>query len=252
MPLLPPLLLNSVPKSGTHLMKQILLGIPGVAHHPRNEFYEGLRKDDKENYTRLSLIKPNEFAAGHVYYSPEWAGMLQQLGMKHIFVIRDLRDVVVSYVYFIVYKYPYHPLVDYLRHDLKTPKERYLTLINGIKTDNIQYPSIAEWFDSFIGWVRAPHTLLITYEQLMESPVTRRAALSAILDYWMSDSPLPAVKEEWMRRMEQNINPSQSLTFRSGKIGDWRTEFDEEVKEAFKRVTGNRLIQLGYERDNLW
>ncbi|MBD2846429.1 sulfotransferase domain-containing protein [Paenibacillus sp. IB182496] len=249
---LPPLLLNSIPKSGTHLMKQALTGIPNISTEAKNEFYEGYRKDDAANYARLAQLPPGQFATGHVYYSPEWRSMLGTLGIKQVFVIRDPRDIVVSYVHFIVYKYPYHPLVHHLRQELKTPKQRYLAIINGVKNGRYNYPNFGQWLDPFLGWAWEQHTLRIAYEQLVRSPQSRRQTLSAVLDYWTNNRLEPHVQAEWLNRMEQNIDPRRSLTFRSGQIGDWRSAFDPEVKAAFKRVAGLRLIQLGYERNLNW
>ncbi len=41
-----------------------------------------------------------------------------------------------------------------------------------------------------------------------------------------------------------------SATFRKGKIGSWREEFDDEIKVAFKRSAGEFLTSLGYELNN--
>lgn len=108
--------MNSVPKSGTHLLKYILQGIPGVSHDPKNEFYEGYSYQLKNHYFKLSHLKPNEFAVGHVFYSPEWLSMLKRLNMKHI---EAILDVVVSFVYFIIEKYPYHPLMSIYQRELR-------------------------------------------------------------------------------------------------------------------------------------
>lgn len=49
--------MNSVPKSGTHLLKNILKGMPGVSHDPKNEFYEGHSYQLKNHYYKLSHLK---------------------------------------------------------------------------------------------------------------------------------------------------------------------------------------------------
>lgn len=52
--------------------------------------------------------------------------------------------------------------------------------------------------------------------------------------------------------MKRNVNPEKSPTYRKGQSGNWRQEFDEEVKERFKAVAGDLLIELGYEKDLNW
>ena len=49
-----------------------------------------------------------------------------------------------------------------------------------------------------------------------------------------------------------NINPKKSHTFRKGESGQWRKIFNEEHTEVFKKVAGDLLIRLGYERNLDW
>ncbi len=43
-----------------------------------------------------------------------------------------------------------------------------------------------------------------------------------------------------------------STTFRSGKVGGWRSHFDETTKTMFKILLADELIELGYEEDKNW
>jgi hypothetical protein len=244
--------MNSVPKSGTHLLKNIFTGIPGVTHDPKNEFYEGYPNQLATHFHRLSHLKPNEFGAGHIYYSNEWLNMLKQLNMKHIFISRDPRDIVVSYTYFILEKYPYHPLHEYMTKKAQNQKQRYLALINGVQSDKIIYPSIADWFQRYQGWLKDPYTLSITFEDLVRSKESARLQFIKIIDYLWNGHTTPVPMNKMLDIMEEKMNNKYSLTFRSGKIGNWKTEFDNEIKEAFKKITGNLLIELGYEKNNRW
>jgi hypothetical protein len=249
---LPPFIMNSIPKSGTHLLKQMLKSIPHTRHNPYNEFYEGYPHDLQKHYHQLRQMKPNEFGAGHIFYSKEWANMLKQLGMKHIFLSRDPRDIIVSFTHFIVEKYPYHPLHDYFKEDLKTNKQRYLCLIHGVKKEKVKYPSIDEWIGRFKKWIKDPNTLSITFEDLMNSPDSRTQTITTITNYLWKGLHPPVSIPQMVSIMERNMAPDQSLTFRSGKTGNWKHEFDNETKEAFKKVTGNLLIELGYEKNQHW
>lgn len=75
--------LNTVPKSGTNLLNQLLLGIPGSVMNDY-VFYEGLAKDLPLQASILSKAVPNDVYMGHVYYSAEWAKLLSQPGIKTI------------------------------------------------------------------------------------------------------------------------------------------------------------------------
>jgi hypothetical protein len=246
------LFLNSVPKSGTHLLQQIALGMPNMKISPNGQFYEGYPSQMPDHYRRLYHLKPFEMGAGHVYYSDQWAKMVKQLGVKQIIISRDPRDIVVSFTHFIVNKYPQHELHPYFTQNLNTHKQRYQALIRGVDNHVIKYPSVAEWFNRFYGWTKDSNTLHITYEELMRSYDSRMRTLNKIARYiWKGRKP-PVPIPQMAQMMDQNINPQKSVTFRSGQIGGWRTEFDEETKTLFKNIAGYLLIQLGYEKDSNW
>jgi hypothetical protein len=248
----PRLFLNSVPKSGTHMLQQIVSAMPTMKLNANGQFYEGYTQQISDHRLRLSMMKPCEFGAGHVYHSSEWAKMIQGLGHRHIFLSRDPRDIVVSFAYFIADRYPQHELHPYFKYELKTQKQRYLALIQGIRNSQLQYPDIVEWMDRFIGWAYDKRTLHITYEQLMSSVHQRQSTLFRLATYVWSGYNPPMPIAQMVNKMNANMNPQRSYTFRKGGIGNWRKEFDEETKSIFKQKAGKLLIQLGYEKDHIW
>jgi hypothetical protein len=48
------------------------------------------------------------------------------------------------------------------------------------------------------------------------------------------------------------LNPQRSPTFREGKTGGWRKAFSEENIQLFKEISGDLLINLGYEDSQDW
>ena len=41
-------------------------------------------------------------------------------------------------------------------------------------------------------------------------------------------------------------------TFRTGQIGSWKYYFNKKHKKVFKKIAGQLLIDLGYEKDFEW
>jgi hypothetical protein len=250
---LPPFLMSSVPKSGTHLLQQILLGMPNITFDQPSLHNKFIKHSEPTNYqdhfSRLSKLKPNEFGRGHLTYSMEYARFLRRIQMKHLFIHRDLRDILISWVHYIINKYPSHPLYADLKNPLMSQKQRYLLLINGKST---RWLNFADYNKPYYGWLNDPDTLSITYEELMGSHESRRISLLRIATFLWKDHISPISINKMVKSMEANIDPKKSPTFRSGKIGNWKKEFDEEVKAAFKKTAGNLLIQLGYEHNNNW
>ncbi|MFC5468832.1 hypothetical protein ACFPPD_08860 [Cohnella suwonensis] len=234
---------NSIPKSGTNLLDQMLLGIPGLI---RKEPYlfEGLPTDLEGHRRILADLHDGEYTLGHLYHSAEWANMLRGFGLKQLFLIRDPRDVLVSLVYFILDKFPEDTLYPHLLA-LPTMKDRYLAVLRGVPS--LDYPNFAAWLNLFLGWRFDPLTHVVTYESLVGSSEMRRSAIAGIAGHlWGTEAVSGDRLTDLVAVMEQGMNPDLSWTFRKGVIGAWKDEFDQELKTEFDKVAGELLIGLGY------
>lgn len=248
---LPPFLLNTIPKSGTYLLTQILLGIPHITFSPAHHIYAGRKEQLPQHRSILENLNHNELMRGHLFHTPHMAALLQRLQMKQIFLLRDPRDIVISFVHYI-HRIPKYSLYPYLMRPHLSQKERYLIVIRGIQSPQFQYPSIAEWIEQFIGWMNAPNVLTVKYEDLRQTPAQLDESLRRIANFLWKDLTPPIPLNQMVQRMKANINPASSPTFRSGKTNQWITAFDPDVKRVFKEVAGDLLISLGYEVDQSW
>ncbi|MFD2682729.1 sulfotransferase domain-containing protein [Bacillus seohaeanensis] len=251
---LAPFVLNSIPKSGTHLLKQILLGIPGMQHHPDKGLMGHTHYQPEQKIEGLKTLSTNEFINGHIFYSKEWEELFKSLNMKHIFVLRDPRDVVVSYSYFIP-TLKIHPLYNTFHQEGFTHKDRIKFLIEGgYRTDYkyIDNPNVNDWYKSFSEWIGHEGVLSIRFEDIISSEAGRIQTINRIVDFLWEDKLSSHSKTNMVNKMILNINPATSPTFRKGKIGGWEDEFDEELKLLFKRFAGQLLIDLNYEKDTNW
>ncbi|GEO27980.1 hypothetical protein AAC03nite_37650 [Alicyclobacillus acidoterrestris] len=247
-PLIPnTLFLNSIPKSGTNLLIQIISGMPGWTHDPRDTFFDPL--DYQTSFYRLGRVKDEHFAVGHIYYSPEWLRMLQRLQMKHLLIIRDLRDVLVSLCHFIVEKPEYHQmnaLRNYLLTHAPTQEERLLMLIEGIDDGDFHYPNFHDWVSPFYGWLKQPSTYVVRYEDFVRDEASRRKMLAGLVRYLCDGNVDAKMQAVCVRRMEDSIDPRTCGTFRKGAIGDFATHFTPEISKAFATVAGALQQSFGY------
>ena len=97
----PPVLANSFPKSGTHLLVQIVEGLPDRTNYgtflASNTSSFQLRERSPENTCGfIRGFVPGEIVRGHLYYDPAYAEELNRRRTVNYFVYRDPRDVVVS------------------------------------------------------------------------------------------------------------------------------------------------------------
>lgn len=238
----PPILITSVPKGGTHLLNQIMMGLPIKGRGIFSSFTLDYVED---HLSRLKLLKNNEFGYGHTVYTKEYADMIHNLNLKHIFIYRDPRDVLVSFSYHIAMRD--HSLhLDFLTKYV-TQKQRLLVLLRGIKLLNFY-----ELYLPYYQWLNENRTFHISFEKLVQSEQSRKTVLLKLVQYLWKDEDPSISFHTMVNNMVANINPGTCPSFRLGKIGSWQTEFDEEIKAEFKQRAGDLLIQFGYEKDNNW
>jgi hypothetical protein len=252
-----PILLGiSFPKSGTHLLDQILLGFAKVAPFAKrvHSFYAeyegetGRKRAPEQALAWLDSFRPLDVASAHLFARPEAVARVTRGGFVPYFIFRDPRDVVVSHVFYVTEMEARHVHHDYYQ-SLPDFDARLNISILGRPDAGVEFPDIAERFAPYLGWLDCPEVLTIHFEDLIHE---RAATLSRIAGHLETRAPLNVTRERMVEALESSINPSKSPTFRSGKTGEWKKYFKEEHKKIFKEVAGNLLIRLGYEENSNW
>jgi len=252
----PVLLSISFPKSGTHLLDQILLGFSKVAPFSRrlHSFYaeyegeSGLKREPGQALDWLDALGPGDIASAHLFARPEAVDRVVQPRFVPYFIFRDPRDVVVSHVFYVTDMEEHHVHHDYYQ-SLPDFDARLKVSILGRPELDIEFPNILERFAPYLGWLGHSEVLKIHFEGLVND---RLAALNRIADHFLARVPLTASRKIILDSLESSINPSKSPTFRSGKTGEWKKLFTEDHKRIFKEVAGDLLVRLGYEKNNDW
>ncbi len=253
---LPILLGISFPKSGTHLLDQILLGFSKVASYARrlHSFYAeyegetGIKRAPEQALAWLDSLRPRDIASAHLFARPEAVSRVTSGAFVPYFIFRDPRDVVVSHVFYVTEMETRHVHHDYYQ-SLPDFDARLTVSILGRPNLDIEFPNIAGRFAPYLDWLEHPEVLSIHFEDLVND---RPATLTRIMDHLLARVPLRTPRELILESLEASINPSKSPTFRSGKTGEWRKYFTEEHKRVFKDTANNLLVRLGYESNNDW
>lgn len=261
------LLLNSMPKSGTHLLTQVVdllgyrdvgrtdglrgkladrcgLGAPVVLAHLRVQrnwqrrlamlTAEGRAATLPLDVTTpvptpvavargwLQAIAPGHYLSGHVPWTAETARLVREAGLKHLLIVRDPRDVLVSFLHFVVR--PEHRLSrDFL--PLQADERLHLALDGGVGPRSGQHiEGLAASFAAILAWRREPGVLLLRFEDLIGerghgSIEAQRRAVQAICQALALDADAALVD-----RVCQQAFDVHAETFRRGKIGSWQDE----------------------------
>lgn len=244
----------SIPKSGTHLLSQILSGFSRIApFSPKEQFIglgpklnEGQRREKLER--QVSALRPLDIALAHLPASSDDLKLISAPRFLPYFIFRDPRDVAVSLSHFAA-REKEHRLYAYYS-TLRSFDEQLMASIQGVRAPGVSARSILRQFQVQTPWMQHPDVCSVRFEDLIEN---RRVALEGIADHFLRRVDTVAVsRDEAVAALEASINPSKSPTFRSGKTGEWKKYFKEEHKSAFKEVAGDLLIRLGYEKTNDW
>lgn len=252
-----PILLSiSFPKSGTHLLDQILLGFSQIAPYAKrlHSFYaeyegeSGRKRAPEEALAWLDSLGARDVASAHLFARPEAIARVCSPKFIPYFIFRDPRDVVVSHVFYVTDMEARHVHHDYYA-SLPDFDSRLKTSILGRPDSDAEFPNIAERFAPYLDWLTRPEVLSVHFEDLIHDRV---AALTRIMDHFLARLPLQTPRSLILESLEASINPAKSPTFRSGKTGEWKKRFTPEHKKIFKDAAGDLLIRLGYEQNNDW
>jgi hypothetical protein len=254
----PILFANSFPKSGTHLLTQVLQGFtrlgPAVdSGLPAVTMFKGdTGKPCPPEVIQADLdrLLPGDIAYGHLYAEPYIRACLARTGMAAYFILRDPRDVVVSHVHYVTEMAPEHFHHRYYAEVLQSFSERLVTSILGRSECEEPFPDIRTRFEPYLGWLEQPGVQILRYEDFLSD---RAALLGRVIDQAVERGfPLVKGRAEAVACLEAGLDPRRSPTFRTGKAGAWREQFTPAHKQLFKQVTGDLLVRLGYETDDNW
>ena len=251
----PVLFANSFPKSGTHLLTQVLKGFTRIGPAvdsglPAAVTFEGdtgRQRSADEIMADLERLLPGDIGYGHVHALPEVVAILCRDGVAAYFILRDPRDVVVSHVHYLTDMKADHIHHRYYQDELQNFDQRLQASIEGVAD---MFPNVRERFEPYMDWLDHPEVLMLRYEDFI---LDRRKTTGRVFDHAVARGFNAACdRDAAIQILVESIDPARSPTFRSGKIGGWRDSFNEQHKRLFKEVTSDLLIRLGYERDNDW
>jgi hypothetical protein len=252
-----PILLGiSFPKSGTHLLDQILLGFSDVAPFSKriHSFYaeyegeSGAKRGPELALAWLDSLRPRDIASAHLFARADALKRVCSPAFVPFFIFRDPRDVVVSHVFYVTDMEARHVHHEYYK-SLPDFNSRLTVSILGRPAADVEFLNIAERFAPYLGWLDHPEVLAIHFEDLI---LNRDRALTRIMEHFLARAPLQTPRQLILNSLETSINPKKSPTFRSGRTGEWKKYFTDQHKQIFKQVAGDLLIKLGYEQNNDW
>jgi hypothetical protein len=252
----PPVFANAKPKSGSHLLLQVMAGLCRVAPYRyveaepiRTIQKNGRRRTPDEILADLRDFPSGVIGWGYLDAAPEPVNFLCRPERVNYFIYRDPRDMLVSQVFFATDMHEEHGMHEHYK-SLPDFGARLKVAITGIDRDGLKMVGVKQRYEGVFRWLEQPAVMCLRFEDLIDR---RDATLNAMLDQVEKTGyKIPAPRERALAVLADAIQPGKSHTFRSGKTGGWREYFTAEHKLLFKNVAGDLLVRLRYEKNNDW
>ena len=252
----PPIFGNSKPKSGSHLLLQILNGLTRImpyryvdADPVRTIKKDGGRRTDSEVIENLRCIPEVVIGWGYIEANPVNVQYLCQPDRVNYFIFRDPRDMLVSQVFFATDMHEEHGMHAYY-NSLPDIGARLKVAITGIDRDGLYMVNVKQRYEGVFQWLEQKNVMCLRFEDLINN---RDVTLNTMLDeVEKTGYKIPKPREKALAILVDAIRPRKSRTFRLGRVGGWRQYFTREHRKLFKDVAGDLLVRLGYEENNHW
>ncbi len=247
----PRIMVNSIPKAGTHLLLQELEKFPALQNSrlhiqldkvARDDSLPGSFEPDPRKLAKyFGQIRPGQYFSAHIHWYEVLDNLLKENEIKCMFVRRDPRAVLVSRYHYVM-KLRRHYLHDFIANQVADDKDRWRLLIEGRESSPYIRP-MKDMLQGFLPWTQADRALTVKFEDLVgergggsnEQKLHALNQVSAFcgLDFDKSESLASS--------------PSRpSATLRKGRIDSWKEELPDIALELLYDHCRDEIEQMGY------
>jgi sulfotransferase 6B1 len=216
----PPILANSFPKSGTHLLLQITRAWAPryygsfIASMPSVTFKE---RSHESHLRAIDRIVPGEALPGHLFYDEKYAQALAAKNVVHFFIYRDLPEVAVSLAHYLTHMNRWHRLHRYFAHTLKDDFSRLECAVLGTSDPALPFrvPDIISRFARYKPWLTSSSVYAVNYNDL--APPNIETIVSQMVEFYIQRTSDCRPREKLKVLAQEAIIPELSHTYRGHK-----------------------------------
>lgn len=246
-----------MPMSATTYVKNMFGLVPGYfTRYTPMPFHVADNQDISESAFKNCPKKGYTLFKTHLNPTNSNIDILKRNNVKKIILTyRDLRDVAVAR-YYRLKKLPRKNDPDHLDYNSTSLEDGLNHSISIVEKRFI--PWIMNWLDIY--QKNKDFVLPVKFEDLVTNSDKEFRKMLNFYEILLPDNKISEIlfktkgKGEMVKNMrESSILPwAFSTNFRSGKIGSWKGEFSQENINQSKKLLGNCLISLGYEKNQNW
>ncbi len=169
----PSVLGNAMPKSGSHLIIQVLQGLTRVGPFVNPGFPPVNRAEDNSKLPETAILEnilrmqPGDIGYGYINASKPFVSTLTEPGRATVFVYRDPRDMIVSHIFYATEMRPGHWMHRYYTEELDSMEARINAAIKGVDTPGSELTPIRRRYEGYLSWLEQPEVLSLRFEDLI-------------------------------------------------------------------------------------
>ncbi len=211
-PLRAPLFLNSIPKSGSHLLRNILRMFVPIEQQYRMQFIQW--PNLKEHLAAFDKSR-SLMSFGHLFFTDISA--MELSGVRKILLYRDPYEWIIARARFILSD-EFDGNLDHIKQGRVSTDELLTLMIFGIRTEA---PSLADMYElNVVAWLGSGGVYPVRFEELREHALNvdsdaAEAYFSALLDA----CGIASLPENWRERVRVGSDRRQSGTARENLTG---------------------------------
>ena len=150
-----PLLVTTIPKSGTHLLSKAIRFMTGYTT------YWG-QSVDTVNPWELNNLRHDEFYMLHAVCTPYNYDLIKYRNFKVILLIRDPRDVLLSWAHWLKESPGNKPF-----YECHTLSDLISCLIKNYRLSHLESQSLVEFFEQYLCWADYSDVFVTSFEKLV-------------------------------------------------------------------------------------
>lgn len=221
-----PVFLNSVPKSGTHLLRNILRMFVPVAQQYKRQFIQWANMDEHRDAWNPRI---NMLSWGHLFFSDKSAIELGHV--RKVLLYRDPHDWVLARARFFLSE-QFDGNVDYLREGRLSVNDLLSLMIFGIYQ---KAPSLNETYSHNAAAWLASADVIVRLEDLKRHLADLESADSEAFFTNLLASCGIACPDDWKERVRVGADPAQSGTARTNLTGI-ALDIPDELPDIHKQM----------------
>lgn len=239
----PPVIANSIPKSGTHLLVQLARALPRTVYYgsfiAQQPSISLRMRDGAEIRSLLSRLAPGEVIGAHLHHDASVGRAMGKINAVHLMIVRDPVDVAMSEAHYLANMNRFHRMSREFRGLDHSAQIR--VALEGSSERPDLFGSLADRLGPYVGWLNDPQTCVVRFEDFSNRE-GRAGAIERILSAWRSRCSHQDVDPiELAASLETAIAPEKSHTV-SGR------EADQSMRQELVRDPRVRAMRdsLGY------